>query len=113
MAQNRGFMARRETLPEPAAEALSLEDVRRCIAVLQAIVRDRALLADVPVEDRQALMMAAGLASRPGPDDARRLIKEFRRRQRRLVQEEDRRARATTGIRAAREAPVFVAPPPR
>ena len=105
-------MARRETLPEPVAEALSPEDVRRCIAVLQAIVRDRALLADVPVADRQALMMAAGLASRPGPDDARRLIKEFRRRQRRQVQEDDRRARAGTGIRAAREAPVFVAPPP-
>ena len=105
-------MARRETLPEPAAQALSLDEVRRCIAVLRKVVEDRALLADVPLEERQALMMAAGLASRPGPEDARRLIKEFRRRERKRVQEEDRQARATTGIRAAREAAVFVAPAP-
>ena len=105
-------MARRESLPEPVAESLPIEEVRRCIAVLRAIVEDRALLAGVPIEERQALMMAAGLASRPGPEDARRLIKEFRRRQRKKVQEEDRLARATTGIRAAREASVFVAPKP-
>jgi NAD(P)-dependent dehydrogenase (short-subunit alcohol dehydrogenase family) len=105
-------MTRRKSLAETVAEGLSLDDVRRCIAVLEAIVADRAALADVPPAERQALMMAAGLASRPGPEDARRLVKEFRRRQRKAVQEADRKARAATGIRAAREAPVYVAPSP-
>ena len=105
-------MSTRGTLADPPARSLSLDEVRRCIEVLRAIVEDRALLADVPLAERQELMMAAGLASRPGPEEARRLVKEFRRRQRKAVQDADRKARASTGIRAAREAPVFVPPPP-
>ena len=91
---------------------LSLDEVRRCIALLEAIVADRALLADVPAADRQALMIAAGRVSRPARHEARRLVKEFRRRKKQQLQEDDREARATTGIRAARQAAVFVAPAP-
>ena len=45
------------TLEAEASKAapLSLDAVRLCIALLEAIVADRALLADVPAAERQAL----------------------------------------------------------
>src|SRR5688572_30478050 len=91
---------------------LSLDDVRLAIAVLEAIVADRALLADVPAAERQALILAAGRASRPARHEATRLVKEFRRRKKQREQADDRDTRATAGIRAARLSPVFVAPAP-
>ena len=92
------------------ATALSLEHVRLCIALLEAIVADRSLLADVPAAERQALILAAGRASRPARHEATRLVKEFRRRKKQQTQAHDRETRATAGIRAARQAAVFVAP---
>ena len=100
------------TLEAEAAKALSLDEVRLCIALLQAIVADRALLADIPAPERQALILAAGRASRPARHEATRLVKEFRRRKKRQAQDDDRETRATTGIRTARQASVFVAPAP-
>ncbi len=102
------------TLEGPATKArpLSLDEVRVCTALLEAIVADRALLADVPAPERQALILAAGRASRPARHEATRLVKEFRRRKKRQVQDDDRETRATAGIRAARQAPVFVPPAP-
>jgi NAD(P)-dependent dehydrogenase (short-subunit alcohol dehydrogenase family) len=102
------------TLPGGTAQAtaLSLDEVRLCIALLEAIVADRALLADVPAAERQALILAAGRASRPARHEATRLVKEFRRRKKQRAQADDRETRATAGIRAARQAPVFVAPAP-
>ncbi len=94
------------------AASLSLDEVRLCIALLEAIVADRALLADVPAAERQALILAAGRASRPARHEATRLVKEFRRRKKRRAQDDDRETRATAGIRAARQASVFVAPAP-
>ena len=94
------------------ATALSLDEVRLCIALLEAIVADRALLADVPAPERQALILAAGRASRPARHEATRLVKEFRRRKKQRAQADDRETRATAGIRAARQAAVFVAPAP-
>ena len=103
-----------ETVEAPPAKAtpLSLEHVRLCIALLEAIVADRSVLADVPAAARQALILAAGRASRPARHEATRLVKEFRRRKKQQVQDDDRETRATAGIRAAREAAVFVAPAP-
>ena len=91
---------------------LSLAEVRLCIALLEAIIEDRALMADVPAPERQALMLAAGRVSRPARHEATRLVKEFRRRRKRSEQDHDRRTRNTAGIRSARLAPVFVAPAP-
>jgi NAD(P)-dependent dehydrogenase (short-subunit alcohol dehydrogenase family) len=96
-------------LAEPGPD---LEDVRRCTELLEAIVGDRALLAEVPLEMRQALLIAAGRVSRPQSFQEKRLVKALRRGQRRRAEAEDRETRAATGIRVAREAPVFVAPSP-
>jgi NAD(P)-dependent dehydrogenase (short-subunit alcohol dehydrogenase family) len=88
---------------------LDPEDVRRATALLQAIAADRALLASIPLETRQALLVAAGRASRPESFQEKRLVKALRKARRRRDESADREARASTGIRAAREG-VFVAP---
>ena len=95
------------------ATPLSLDEVRLCIALLEAIVADRALLADVPAAERQALILAAGRASRPARHEATRLVKEFRRRKKRREQDgRPRDARHRRHPRRARRPPVFVAPAP-
>ncbi|HEY6554802.1 MAG TPA: oxidoreductase, partial [Vicinamibacteria bacterium] len=90
--------------------ALEPEAVRRCTELLEAVVRDRGLLAEVPLALRQALLIAAGRVSRPESYQEKRLVRALRRGRRRRDEAEDRETRAATGIRLAREAPVFVAP---
>jgi NAD(P)-dependent dehydrogenase (short-subunit alcohol dehydrogenase family) len=99
----------RATLAEPGLDS---EDVRRCTALLEAVVRDRSLLAEVPLALRQALLIAAGRVSRPESYQEKRLVRALRRGRRRRDEADDRETRAATGIRVAREAPVFTAPAP-
>jgi len=89
---------------------LDLAQVRACTELLESIVEDRGLLAEVPLELRRALLIAAGRASRPQSYQEKRLVKALRRRRRRADDEADRAARAGAGIRVARESPVFVPP---
>src|SRR6187549_70299 len=96
--------------PVDSPAPLDLEQVRRCTEMLQRIVADRGLLAEVPLEMRQALLIAAGQASRPQSFQEKRLVKTLRRVRRLGEEARDRESRAATGIRVAREAPVFVAP---
>jgi NAD(P)-dependent dehydrogenase (short-subunit alcohol dehydrogenase family) len=96
----------------PTVSALDLDDVRRCTELLQAIVDDRALLAEVPLSVRQDLLIAAGRVSRPESHKEKHLVKALRRARRNRDLAQDRKARAATGIRVARDAPVFVPPQP-
>jgi NAD(P)-dependent dehydrogenase (short-subunit alcohol dehydrogenase family) len=105
-------MTAQKPAPGPAALTEGLldpEEVRRATELLQAIAADRALLASVPLETRQALLVAAGRATRPESFQEKRLVKALRKARRRRDESTDRAARASTGIRAAREG-VFVAP---
>jgi len=90
--------------------AFSLEEVRRCTEILHAIVKNRDLLADVPVEERRKLLTAAGRMSRPTSPEERTLSRAFRRGERRKTRQHDRSVIKGTEIRAARENAVFVAP---
>ncbi len=96
--------------PRDAPAALALEDVRLATELLEKIVADRGVLASVPLEMRQALLIAAGQASRPQSFQEKRLVKTLRRVRRLGEEAQDRESRAVTGIRQAREAAVFVAP---
>jgi NAD(P)-dependent dehydrogenase (short-subunit alcohol dehydrogenase family) len=87
-------------------------EVRRCIELLEALVRDGALLAELPQELRKSLLTAAGRLSRPEAPQRRRLVKALRKTRRKDKETRDREARRGAGIRAAREAAVFVAPLP-
>ncbi len=91
-------------------EALKAEDLEAALRVLEAIVADRSPLADLPPETRKRLLLLAGRASRPETHQERRLARAFRRRKREGLERADRNARAASGIRAAREDSVFVAP---
>jgi len=76
--------------------------------MLETIVAERGVLADVPEDLRKALLMAAGRVSRPLARDGRKLSKALRRRDRHTRLKKDRQAVGTAEIRAAREAPRFV-----
>lgn len=86
------------------------EDLRRCVAWLEAIIADRGLLSEVPADLRKSLLIAAGRVSRPLSRDERKLSKAFRRGERKKRLTADRQAVGTAEIRAAREAAVFVPP---
>ncbi len=85
-------------------------DVDAALELLEAIVEDRGLLAELDPETRKRLLVAAGRASRPETHQERRLARTFRRKKRERIEATDRETRKRAGIRAAREAAVFVAP---
>jgi NAD(P)-dependent dehydrogenase (short-subunit alcohol dehydrogenase family) len=87
------------------------EDLRVCRTTLEAIVRDRGLLAALSQEERVALLKAAGQVSHPNKKEHRREAKAFRGKLREETRAQDRRAVNATGIREARQQSVFVAPP--
>jgi NAD(P)-dependent dehydrogenase (short-subunit alcohol dehydrogenase family) len=95
----------------PIAQSNSLEQrLRSAAALLEEIVADRAILAEIPVEDRNRLLQAAGRVSRPDVIDRRRLLKVSKRKRKaeRVKREED--VLSSTGIRRLRREPVFTSP---
>jgi NAD(P)-dependent dehydrogenase (short-subunit alcohol dehydrogenase family) len=101
----------RESQPSSPPVA-TVEELGRCVEILEAFVADRARLSEVPEEIRLALIRAAGRVSRPMRCEQVRAAKAFRRIERKERQNADRETRAATEIRAARRAAVFT-PPPR
>ena len=99
-------------MDEPAMQTppFSPEHVDQCLHFLESVVQNRRLLAALPPEKRQALLMAAGRVSRPERLEMIKLSKEYRRSMKKKLRKEDRVARAQAGIRVARQAPVFLPP---
>ena len=95
---------------EDIAEKLDQREIDRCIEVLQGLLGDTDQLFELPEEKRVALMTAAGLLSRPSREEFERRKKDAKKAAKRKQIERDKHARKETGIRTAREAPVFVAP---
>jgi NAD(P)-dependent dehydrogenase (short-subunit alcohol dehydrogenase family) len=89
------------------------EDVAASIRLLEAIVENRSLLERLSDEDRRALLVAAGRASRPDRIEMARAAKLRRRQKKQQARAADRRAIEQVGIRTARQADVFVPPPQR
>ncbi len=87
------------------------EELERCIALLEAVVTDRALLTTMDRDARVRLLMAAGRLSRPTREETRQTAKAFRRKDRLAASAHDRAVTAATEIRTARQAEVYVAPP--
>ncbi len=88
----------------------SFEEIGRCIAILQELVQESAQLAHLTVEQRIALLTVTGQISRPDRDEIRRRKKQRTQLKSQQIEDHERRARATTGIRSARQAVVFKAP---
>lgn len=89
---------------------LTPEQIDQCISILDKLNTDTNQIFDIPKEKRLALIMAAGLLSRPSREEFLRRKKDAKKAAKRKIAEKDKHARNNTGIRSAREASVFVAP---
>ncbi len=88
----------------------SSDEIERCISLLEDLVRDTGQLANLPEEQRIALMKATGEISRPDRAETKKRNKAAKKILSLTTLEKDRRARNTTGIRTARTDEVFIAP---
>jgi len=89
---------------------LTAADVDACVRVLQAVAADRSLMAELDEPRRRALMMAAGLVSRPHRHERKQLIKAFRRQERAAQRAHDSILIKRTVNRSARTSLSFVLP---
>ncbi len=83
---------------------------KRAAALLEEVVADRAVLAEVSDELRQRLLIAAGQASRADKYSRKKLAKALYKKAKKAKKAEDHALLDTTGIRIARENPVFETP---
>ena len=87
-----------------------LAEMQKCIPVLEKIVNNSELLAHLSESERIALITAAGKISRPDKAEIKKRNKDKREQKRKAIVKKERRIRAATGIRKARETEVFTAP---
>src|SRR3954453_18675317 len=95
--------------PVPTA-GIDAERLREVTEVLEAVTRDRGLLASLPTEERARLVRAAGDVFNPDVEQRREWGKAVKRREKRAKRQRDEAARAGTGIRVQRQRPVFTTP---
>ena len=86
------------------------EEIDKCIEILTSLVRNCGDFAALPKEKQIELMKIAGQISKPDSDLLRQRKKAVRRERKEQVVSAEKKARAATGIRLAREASVFTAP---
>jgi NAD(P)-dependent dehydrogenase (short-subunit alcohol dehydrogenase family) len=84
---------------------------RAAAELLEKIVSDRSLLADIPEADRNRLLNAAGRVSRPDALGRRQLLKVVKRKKREEKVQRAESVLAATGIRKLRRQPVFITSP--
>ena len=95
---------------EKKQEQFSQENIERCISILEELLLDNEKLSRLPEQQRIDLLRAAGRLSRPDRNEIRKRNREVERSKRRNIVQQERQARAATGIRTAREAEVFSVP---
>jgi NAD(P)-dependent dehydrogenase (short-subunit alcohol dehydrogenase family) len=88
----------------------TLEAIRDCIPVLEKIVDQSELLAQLTESHRVALLTAAGKISRPDKKEIKKRKKDKKKFKRRAIFLKKRQLRAATGIRKARKDAIFTAP---
>jgi hypothetical protein len=86
--------------------------VRALLALLESIADDRERLADLSLEDRRRLMIAAGRIARPDRDEARSVARALRKKEHVQKKSAIEAQLDSTGIRQLRAMPVFVTPEP-
>ncbi len=94
----------------PNRSKVSVQEIQNCILTLEKLVENSAQLAQLSPQQRIALMTVSGQLSRPLRDEFRKRNKEEKALKKSAAIERERKARALTGIRAARQSAVFEAP---
>jgi hypothetical protein len=100
----------RPPLPEPKGNSLA-ERLRSAADLIETIVADRSLLADIPEPDRNRFLNAAGRVSRPDALGRRQLLKVVKRKKRAEKVQRAESVLAATGIRKLRRQTVFITSP--
>ena len=86
------------------------EEIENCINILTELVNNSSSFAALPREQQIELMKVSGLLSRPDCHELKERKKAARKMRKQQVVTQDKKARAATGIRLARETSVFTAP---
>lgn len=86
------------------------EEIDTCLKVLESFAQKSEQLTLLTHEQRVAMFKAAGTISRPDREEVRKRQKDVKKLRRQIEKEANRNARRLTGIRSAREVPVFSAP---
>ncbi|MCW2119850.1 SDR family oxidoreductase [Flavobacterium sp. 7A] len=89
---------------------INTAEIARCIALLSLLTNHTDQIFDIPIEQRTALIKAAGQFARPDRDELSRRKKDGAKAAKRKMEKRDRTARKETGIRSARESAIFMAP---
>ncbi|MGL1887218.1 MAG: SDR family oxidoreductase [Reichenbachiella sp.] len=97
-------------MEEEKNEDLDKEQINQSIALLKKLSEDGFLLDSISEEQRVELLKAAGKLSRPDRDEYRLRKKQVKKEKRNRIVINERKARAKSGIRTARESDVFEAP---
>ncbi|MDA3835137.1 MAG: SDR family NAD(P)-dependent oxidoreductase [Spirochaetales bacterium] len=88
----------------------SLDDIDKCISLLIHLAQTSEDFVSLPKERQIVLMQAAGQLSRPDHHQLKQRNKAVLKQKKQQITKAERKARAATGIRQAREASVFTAP---
>lgn len=88
----------------------SPEELETCLKVLQSIAHKSEQLTLLTHEQRVAMFKAAGTISRPDREEVKKRQKDVKKLRKQIAKEANRNARRLTGIRSARDIPVFSAP---
>ena len=86
------------------------EEIEQCISMLKILAKDTDRLANLPEEQRIALLKVTGQISRPDRAEIKKRNKAANKTHSLATLEKDRRARNKTGIRLARLEATFSAP---
>lgn len=86
------------------------EKLKDCIAFLSSLADYPELWAELQEDEKIELMKAAGQVARPSRDMQRKREYLYRKNRHKKIIKQERKVRAATGIRSAREASVFEAP---
>ncbi|HYO77871.1 MAG TPA: oxidoreductase, partial [Thermoanaerobaculia bacterium] len=86
------------------------ERVAAATELLEAIDRDRGLLAQLTAAERQRFLQATRIVSDPDPRSRRRLAKASRRERKAALAQQEEQVLSSTGIRELRRKPVFTTP---
>lgn len=86
------------------------EEIETALKVLQSFATKTEQLTLLTHEQRLAMFKAAGSISRPDREESRKRQKDVKKLRKQNEKQANRNARKLTGIRSAREVPVFAAP---
>ncbi len=89
---------------------ITIEEINKCLELLNSLTEDPASFAHLPEELRISLMKSCGMIARPDRSIQKKRNKEVRKHKIENLRQHDRKLRADTGIRRARESEIFRAP---